>query len=264
MTLLLTLVLVTASLTALFWAMSLILQPYLYSEPADRLGLRALVGGLILGVYLTGWAYINTRASHHGKYDTLLEFTPTDTRTIDEFEAVHRLNRKADDGTWVEENVAFVRQPGVTGRFVEAGDPTQTFQVNGSRGGVQFMTVALMVGGPDGGDPARFDANLSDDGATYRTRSEDVVFTQVGGSRYVESRVPGVVYAPSLLAVIIAILLNVIHLLLWFVVFWPVMRYSSGAALGLAAGFGLIAMVTFVPLLFEENRVDPIPAVQTS
>lgn len=264
MTLLLTFVLVAVSLTALFWSMSLVIQPYLYSEPADRLGLRSLVGGVVLALFLTGWAYVNTRAAHFGKYDTVLEFTPTDTRTIDGFEAVHRLDRKAADGAWAEETVAFVRTPGVDGRFVEAADPTQPFRINGSRGGVPFMTVALRVTGPDGGSPARFDANLAADGATYRTRSEDVVFTEAGGSRYVEGRLPGVVYAPSLLAVIAAVTLNVIHFALWFVVFWPVLRYGSGLALGLAAGFGLMTMLTIVPLLFEENRVDATPVAQTS
>lgn len=254
MTLLLTFVLVTVSLTALFWGLSMFLQPFLYSEPADHLGLRSLAGGLILGVFLTGWTYINTRASHQGKYDTILEFKPTTTRELSEFQAVHRLNRKGDDGQWVEELVPFRLS---VNRFVETGDSTRHFTITGSRNGTQFMTVALMIPQSGGGEPKRYDANLSPDGATFVARAEETVFTEKGGSGYVEAGLPGVVYSPSLFTVIVALLLNSVHYAIWFAVFWPILRYSSEAALGLAFGFGLLTMLMAMPLLFEENRVAP-------
>lgn len=260
-TLLLTFVLVTVSLTALFWGLSLFLQPFLYSEPADRLGLRSLAGALVLSLFLTGWTYINTRASHQGKYDTLLEFKPTATREITEFQAVHRQNRKGDDGQWVEELVPFRR--GV-GRFVETGDASRHFTVTGVRNGIQFMTVALLIPQSDGGDAKRYDANLTPEGASFATRAEEVIFTEKGGSRYVEAGLPGVVYSPSLFTVIVAMMLNGLHYAIWFVVFWPILRYTSGAALGLAFGFGLLTMLMVMPLLFEENRIDSPTIVATA
>ena len=42
-------------------------------------------------------------------------------------------------------------------------------------------------------------------------------------------------------------------------VFWQVLHYTSGHALGLAGGFGAFAVFVAVPLLFQTNR-PKVPA----
>jgi hypothetical protein len=248
---------VSVAVATLLWAASLLLQPYLYSEQADRLPLRAAVGGLLIGGFLTFWAYVNTRADHPDKYGTFFEFSPTGTKDVAEFEAVRRVNQKGPDGQWKEETVAFKRSVGRAGaEFVAAGDPTQKYAPNAA----DYMTVAVLV--PEaGGAKARFDAELDPRGQAYKPTVEKV-FTEKGGRRYVEMGYPGVVYSPSRWAAIGAFLLNIAHFGLWFVVLWPVMRYGSGAALGGAAALGLVTMLAVMPLVFNTNRPGPTAAVR--
>jgi len=252
-TLLLTFLALTASLTALFWGLSLFVQPYLLSETVQRLGLRSLAGGVLLAGFLTGWTYLNTRASHPGKYDTLLEFTPTLTIEIHEFDAVHRLNRKQPDGQWLEETVTY-RRANPTAPFLATTEPYDRFAVSGTRNGVSYMTTAILVKEPGTATIWRMEPSLSPDGKTYQTRAEEVVFRQKGGSRYLEAAQPGTVYVPSLISIVVALILNLLHFAIWFIVFWPLLRYPSGTALGLAFGFGLLTMLVIMPLLFQENR----------
>lgn len=251
MTLLLTFLGVSLVVFALLWATAAVLQPYLYSEVAERMPLRAAIGGVAIGAFLTFWTYANTRAEYLDKYGTLFEFTSTGTREISEFEAVRRLNRKGADGQWAEETVAFKRLPGRSGEFAEGGDPARKFLTNTA----SYMTIALLV--PEGEGKARFEAELDRGGTAYRSSTEKV-FRERGGRRYIETVAPGVVHAPSRWAMIAAILLNVLHFALWFAVFWPVMRFGSEAALGGAAVFGLVTMLMVMPLLFVANRTPPV------
>lgn len=244
--LILTLLGTSAAVFALLWAGSLLVQPYLFNQVADRLGLRAAAGGLILGTFLTGWVYVNTRATSPDRYGTLLEFNPTARRDVTEFDAVRRLPRQGPDGKWAEETVPYKR---ITGRnevaFGEGGDSSKPYRPNTST----YMTAAVLV--PDaGGDKVRYDAALDARGQAY---TGDRVFVEAGGRRYVELDLPGTVYSPSRWAAIGALLLNVAHFGLWFLVLWLVMQYEPGAALGGAAALGLLTMLAVMPLLFGSN-----------
>jgi hypothetical protein len=254
--LVLTFVGVSVAIGVLLLAASIILQPYLYSEAADRLPLRAAVGGLILGAFLTFWAYVNTRADHPDKYGTLFEFSPTGTKDVTEFEAVRRVNQKGPDGQWKEQTVAFKRVNGRNGaEFVETGDPTQKYQLNTA----SYMTIAVVV--PEaGGAKTRFDAELDSRGQAYKSGAEKV-YREKGSKRYVELGLPSTIYSPSTTAALLALLLNFLHFALWFAVLWPVMRYGSGAALGGAAALGLVTMLAVMPLLFNSNRPPATAAV---
>jgi hypothetical protein len=222
-----------------------VLQPYLYSEPAGRLGLRAAAGGLLIGGFLTLWTFANTRASSPDRYGTLFEFNPTARHEVTEFDAVRRLAQKGPDGKWAEETVTYKRLPGKDVAFGEGGDPARPYRPNTSG----YMTVAVLV--PEGDRKARFDAELDAKGVAY---TPEKVFREAGGRRYVEVDVPGLVFAPSPWAAVGAVLLNAAHFGLWFVVLWLVMRYDAGSAAGGAAVLGLTTMLAVMPLLFGSNR----------
>ena len=247
MALALTFVGVSVAVFVLLWAGSLLVQPYLYSQVADRLGLRAAAGGLILGGFLTFWTYTNTRASSPDRYGTLLEFNPTARRDVTEFEAVRRLPQKGPDGKWAEETVAYKRLSGKgEAIFGEGGDAAKPYRPNTSG----YMTAAVVV--PDGAEKVRFDAELDARGQAY---TGERVFVEAGGRRYVEIDLPGTVYAPSRWAAVGALLLNAAHFGVWFLVLWLVMRYEPGSAAGGTAVFGLATMVAVMPLLFGSNQV---------
>ncbi|HET6574738.1 MAG TPA: hypothetical protein VFG68_14115 [Fimbriiglobus sp.] len=255
--LVLTLVLGTVGLTAMFWGLALFVQGYLYNQPADKLPLRALAAGLGVAVFLTGWTYLNTRASHVNKYGALHEFSATTQKPVDEFEAVRRLAIKDEKGQPKEVTVPFKWEPGGPGggRFVEAATGKE-FQVNTAN----YMTVALLV--PEAGGKARFNAKLKD--GVYAREGDNIRFEEQGGVRYIETSTSNNLRhmeVPSTGGFAVAVAINVLHYVVWFLAFWLGLRFTVGHALGLAAAFGTASMLVLMPLLFERNELKPAVAV---
>ncbi len=264
MTLALTLVLSTVALTALFWALAVVLQTYLYNQPADQLPLRALCGGLAVGCFLTAWAYLNTRmVSHTDQYGVVFGFdrmmVATSSKEVDEFEAVRRLRVKDEKGQPKEVTVPFKWQPGATGggHFAEAATG-KDFRTNTS----DYMTVALLV--PEGnGNKARFDAVMKD--GTYAREGDYVRFTEEGGPRFIDADPaagPRLMQVPSTGGLAAAVGVNVLHYVVWFLVFWLALRFTFGHALGLTAVFATASMLVLMPLLFKLNEPKPVPLIQ--
>ena len=86
-------------------------------------------------------------------------------------------------------------------------------------------------------------------------------FREANGRRYIEFSqlgTPGPIQSPSRGAWIGAVLLNLAQFVIWFIVFWPILRFTSGVVLGLAAGFGVAVMLFAMPILFDRNKT-PLP-----
>lgn len=267
MTLLITFVPLLLVLFALFWGGSLIAQGYFYQQPAERLPLRAGGAALLVSAFLTFWVWVDKQ--NPGKYDTFFEFAPYTITTFGEFEAIRwqadraaakgKVDFKKDaQGNPVEKTAKFKRGPGggKTGAFVEEGTG-KAFQLNDS----DSMTVALVIKPDDGGTPARFKADMKKDertgGMTYTNERQ---FVEEKGSRYVRADQLGVLYVPSNAVVVLALLLNFSLFVVWFAALWPVLRFTWGHALGLAAAFGLVTMLLLMPLLFKPNRAPKVPS----
>jgi hypothetical protein len=258
--LLLTALLVTLALFALFWGGTLVGQGYLYQQPVDRLPLRAAAAALLVGLFLTFWVWVDKRSP--GKYDTFFEFAPYTTTTFTEFEAVRWTRdpaagakgktefKKDAKGAPAETTARFKRAPGgATPKFVEEGTGRE-FKLNDA----DTMTAAIVLKGPDGA-PARFKADVKEDKRTgVVTYAGERRFTEENGSRYVRADQLGVLYVPSNAVVAVALLLNFLLFVVWFVAFWPVLRFGVGHALGMAAVCGLVIMLLVMPLLFKPNR----------
>ena len=254
MVLVVTLAVLTLAFTAAFWGLSLFLQGYLYSMPASRLPLRALTAGLAVACFLTMWTYFNTRADSENKYGTFFEFNPTGAKEIKEFEAV-----RYGVSTKAETTVPFKLQAGTRDpKFVDDGG--KEFKLADAGGG--YVTVALMVPDPDG-KRSRFDAEMRDEprvGKVYST--ENRLFKEKGGSRYLEGETPNQVFAPSSGTLFLAMALNILMFVAWFIAFWPILQYLTGHAIGLSLVFGVLTMVVLMPLLFKLNKLKaPPPAV---
>ena len=252
MTLVLTLVLSAVALTALCWGLALTLQGQLYNQPADQLPQRAAVAGLAVACMLTGWTYLNTRASHKDKYGTLFEFTPSTTKEVDEFDAVRRLLIKDEKGQPKEETHAFKwHAAGGQGRFLEVGTGRE-FKLNTA----SYMTVAVEV--PDGDGKARFTARL--EGGGY-ARGDERRFDEEGGPRSIDGKDPRRMAVPSTGALVAAVAVNVGHFVVWFLAFWVVLRFNVGHALLLTGLFGTVSLFILMPLLFQMNQPKPLPPV---
>ena len=270
MTLLLILVMIVVALFALFWGGGMLAQGYLYNQPADRFPLRAAAAALLVGIFLTLWCWLDMRSP--GRYDTFFEFAPYETRTYDEFDAVRwqadpaaQIQRgklefkKGDNGEPVEKVSKFKRAPGgKTGAFVEEGTG-EPFQLSGTpkTGGLAILTVRMDV--PVDGQPVKFKMDVARDRRSGKPSdppvyTDDKRFTEEGGSRYIRGDQPGTMFVPSSSMVALALLVNLLHFVAWFVAFWVIMQFRWGHALGFAAALGLVTMLLIMPLLFKQVR----------
>lgn len=266
---LLILVLVFIFLFGLFWGGTLIAQGYLYQQPTGQLPARAAVAAALVGSFLAGWVMIDKK--NPGKYDTFFEFAPYSTTTFNEFQAVRwqadpvaavkgkQDFKKDEKGNPVEKVSKFKRGPGAKAPFTEEGTG-KAFVLNDA----DIMTAAIILKPDEGASPTRFNAVLRKDARTgaltYPPKGDEKRrFEEENGSRYVLLDQPGVLYVPSTGVVVGALALNFLLFVVWFVAFWPVLRFSWGHALGLTAMFGLVTMLVVMPLLFKPNRQKPGP-----
>ena len=228
----------TLGIAAFLYAVALFAQRVFYEEVADRLPLRALVAGLLVGTLLTGWAAVNRRAAAPGKYGTLFDFSASSTRELQAFEAVRRFG--AGDAAR-EEAVPFRRD----GRFMV--DPEgREFR----RSSADYWTPALLV--PEADDPeakTRFAAPARD--GTYVLSDRHAIYQEEGGRRTVSDENIGLMNVPNLGGAVGALALNALHFLAWFVAFWPILRFTLAPALVFTLVVGGASMFVLVPVLFQ-------------
>ena len=254
MSLVLTFLACLVGLTAVFLGLSLTLQRLFYSQVADKLPLRAVVAALILAIFLTGWTFLNTRASHKDKYGTFLEFNSTAQAPLTDFQAVRRLRFKdKESGQFKEESVPFVLSADGK-QFVEK-DGLKPFRRNTS----DYVTTALLV--TRDGKSSKFVAPIAEfTSADQKKTGDPVLFKEETGTATVSDQNLHVVEIFSYAGLVAVLGLNVLHFALWLVAFWPVLRFRVGLALLLTAIFGGVTMLVLMPLLFNSNAVKP-PAV---
>lgn len=270
MSLAITFVVLVFAFAVFLFAVSLVAQGYLYNQPADRLPLRSLAGAVLAAAFLVLWIYLNTRASTPDKYSTLFEFNSTASVPLEDFTAVRLLTVKGPDGKYREMTAKFSKlQRG----YFENGDSGRPFKLTSA----DWLVKAVEV--PEGEKTARFEAELfvpdeskpgefrpwKADDAAMPTFSRDAarIFREVNGRRYIEfvQGTPGPMQIPNRGAWVGAMLLNVLHFVVWFIVFWPILRYSSGTALGLAALMTFMVVLLAMPVLFDRNRLPRPPPV---
>ena len=262
---LLTFLLVFVSLFALLWVVTGVAQGYFYQQPADRLPARAAVAALLVSGYVLFWVGLDRK--HPGKYDDFLAFAGYTTTTFDEFDAVrweadpavrNRVEFKKDPAGKPAETVTHYKRVGKSPPRFADDKSGKEFVL--SDGGV--LTAAVVVKpGPQGG-PVRFNAEFKDDprGKTYFPKGNDQRrFLEEGGSRYVHLDQPGVLYVPSALQVFVALLINFGMFVVWFVAFWPVLRYGAGLAFLMTLGFATLTIFVVMPVLFKPGRAPRLP-----
>ena len=247
----LTLLALLVGLTAVFLGLSLTLQRLFYNQPAGQLPLRSLVAALLMATFLTGWTYVNTRASHKDKYGALHEANSTAQSPVEEFQAVRRLSLKSG-GQYKEETVPFVLSADAS-RFVEK-DGLKPFRRNTS----DYVTTALLVARD--GKPVKFVAEVND--LSYvgvKATGDPVLFKAESGTGAISDQNLRVVETFSYAALVVVLLINAAHFALWLVAFWPLLNFRAGLSLLLTAIFGTVTMLVLMPLLFNTNAIKPVP-----
>lgn len=223
------------------WGGSMLLQGWLYQNPANAMPIRATVGGVVMAVFLTLWCSLN--ANNPGKYDTLFEFTPLETVDHDSFDTVMK---KADES---ENIVHYTKRVGGKGSTVDFFDAKGLpWKKNTS----DSMAVAILIQEKDKPEPTRFEANLDSKGNFPKDVSE-LRYTDANG-RWVTADSLGRVNRKKTGVLLANIFLNGMHFVLWWMVLWFGLRFTVWHAFGLAFVLWLFFMLAIQPVLFNQVR----------
>jgi hypothetical protein len=233
----LSLIVVAVALVLLLLVGSLWLQGFIYSEPADAMHWRALATGGILTVFVAGWCLLNYR--YPGSFDAVFNFSPTETKQYDSFIAVKRLDEKTT------RNISYtLLKSGIGGNYVDTlGHPWRRSDTDG-------IIEAIEV--KDGANTIRFKAELTPEG---QFKTSPVRYVEEGGRRYMTEDLLGTVETRNWRLLFVYTLLNLLHLVLWFVCFWLIIRFQFSHALGLAFVFWGVMTLFVMPMLLDQARV---------
>ena len=235
MTFLIILLALTLIFAAILWIGSVILQGYLYNDLATNLPLRALAGGAILALFHTGWCAVYK--ADPGRFDTLTNFkTETLDGKYDEFQSVRKV------GNEEKKPVRFIRR-GETNEF----QSSETGRI-WNRSDADGMVVAILITEKGKEEPTRFNANIRPDG-TFPPH-EDTRWQEEKGKRYMDHSGIGKIYRVRSLAYLGNLTANFLHLVLWVVVLWPIMRFTLGHAIGFGLVLWGVTMLAVQPALF--------------
>lgn len=232
--LLILLLALTGVFGVVLWLVSVALQGWLYSDLASKLPLRALAAGAAMALFHTGWCAIYQKDP--GRFDTLFSFkTEALDGKYDEIQSIRKVGKNEQKPV----------------KYIRLGESTDfealETRKHWNRSDADGMMVAILIQEKGKDKPTRFDANLSPEGM-FRPKNESKYETD-GGKRYMDEISLGNVYRKRSFSVIGNFFVNFLHLALWCVLFWPVMRFTLGHAVGLGLAFWAITML-LQPVLF--------------
>jgi hypothetical protein len=255
--LLLLVLLVGVGVLAVLWTGSLIAQGYLYNVPADGLWWRAPAGAVVVTAFIAGWCYLYMKSD--GRYDTPLNFNAYESKTYKEMVSVSK-----PAGTAPEQRTVYKRFQAARGQ-TEYRDPNGKRWERSSSAG---QVVALEVTDDDGRKVV-FTADREADGTFRMNPSGSVQFKEEGGGRVMTEDNLGTVRRRLTGVLLGNVAINLLHLVVWFAVFWPVLRYTWAHALGLALVCWLVTWLAVLPMLFDKAgkatiASPPPPAVASA
>src|SRR5262245_29378675 len=246
---LLILLLIAAGVAVLAAAGTLFIQSYLYNEPVGGMSWRAPAVGAAVGLFFGLWCWIEAKAP--GRYDVLWNFSPREIQEFDTFWSERTTGPTKTEIPYRKErdNRGRVEYRDADGRPWRRSD-------NG------IMTAIIVE---EDGQKTRFEAPLNPDGTFKLILNEPMQYVEVGGGGRAMAEVAlGQVTRTRSSLLWGNLLLNLAHLLVWFLAFWLLLEFQWWHALGLAAIFWLIFALTIWPVLQgyvrQANRQATTPA----
>lgn len=238
----LTYLLVFVALAVLLWAGTTWFQGYIYSEPAEQLWWRAPAAAGVLTVFLAFWGFLAYRAP--GDYPAQFQFS-SEGKEI-EFSRMKALYPERPP-------VELRRIPGRRAYADAQGQPMKT------------RPLAVIVVEEDGTE-VRFEAERDEKGY-FKTQDNKPlrylddrgrVMTE-GDLGFLPTSRPGLFWGNMLL--------NLVHLAVWFGVSWLLLNYQWPHALGFAVVLWLIMTMSVAQMLVErverarkERPLENVPA----
>jgi hypothetical protein len=219
-----------AGIGVVVFAGTLVLQGAIYSEPVSQLYWRAPVAGLILTLFFAAWCYLAYRSP--GSYNTLFAFTTSyDESTFEELTSYKRGNQ-----TLYKRNKT-------------SKDYRDSANNKWRRSGTDGVVDEIVVEDKKDGQKFRFHVELGPDG---NFKSEPARFVEVGGKgRVMLDNDIGHLSSVRWGLIFGNILLNIVHLVLWFAALWLILRFQWLHAFGLALVLWLIVTFAIMPMLFK-------------
>jgi hypothetical protein len=228
----------TLAIAAILWVGSVVLQGWLYNDLSPRLPIRALIGGLIMSAFLTGWCAIYKKDP--GRFDTLQNFSREKLDgSYDEFQSIRKVGEKEKPA------VKFTRVPG--GRGTTEDFRSAEGRKAWARSDGDGMAVAILVQEKDKTEPTRFNAVLEKDG---KFPASGLRYMEEKGNRYMDEHILGRIYRIRPFSLISNLFANGLHLALWIAVVCLIMRFALNHAVGIGLAIWAIVMVVAQPILF--------------
>jgi hypothetical protein len=222
------------SLGIFLWAGSLFLQGYIYTEPSPGLAWQAPASGAALGLFYALWTLLVVRAEGASArdipYDTLFRFSPT----------VEKYKTPVKE-LWLEQNKK--REKFVYNRGRDLYVSASSGKPSWPHGKVDAIVVK------EGNEEIRFEP-------VDKTYTE---FRDGGGwiMGVFEGRGPtGMPVAFQWGLFLGNLLLNFVHLGLWFVCLWLLLRFQWSHALGLAVVMWLVVTLTILPIVLDQAGIE--------
>jgi hypothetical protein len=219
-------------------------QTYIYSEPVAGVYWRAPAAAAVLTLFYVWWCYLNYQTP--GKYPGQFQFESGEDRQLDKLWAFR-------DGR--EMLYTIRKNPRGMPEYIdpESGRPWQ-----------QHPDAIIIEESP--GERARFEAERDKDGKFKTATGRSLRYLDEKGRSMTEDRL-GLLTIPKRGRLILNILINLAHLLLWFLTLWLLLRFQWSHALGLAIVFWLLMTFTVLPMLLQkaaERGQERPPATTTA
>jgi hypothetical protein len=233
------------------WAGTLVLQSYIYSEPVSQLYWRAPAVGLVLAVFLTCWCYLDYRTPQ-GYNPLKMVFEPMTGRSEEfpRFTAIKKGQPTVYEGKRNDR-----------GRREYVDRNNRPWSPTGTDG----ITEAIIV--KEDGEDVRFNLDLGPDGMPKKDPDGAIRYLEEGGKhRVMTDTYIGKLEAPRPGSLLGTFLLTLVHLGLWFLCLWLLLRFQWSHALGLAIVLWVVLTLTVMPMLFgkAENLAKEKPAAAAS
>jgi hypothetical protein len=212
--------------TVLLAAWTLFFQGYIYTEPVADVWWRAPAAGTAITLLLLLWVICDYRAP--GRYRELQEFSAAEDRKP--FTELHIINSDGKEEVYKQVGKsAYLLNGEPGGRGMPSGPRSNVIAIDGEH---RYVF-----------EPVQRDAqghyNLGrGESLRYRNAEKGWEMTE-GMLGKVSSSRPGLVLAN--------LLLNLLHLLVWFVCLWLLLHYQWPHALGLAVVFWLVTTLLVLP-----------------